>query len=80
MDLALLRNASHPNAARVLVNHFIEQDSQLLYANGWMLPVVKGVAEKANDDARPFADAKLIGPALLEERPAMMDLAKKLYQ
>ena len=45
-----------------------------------MVPVIKGVAEKANDDARPYADAKLMGPALLEERPAMMELAKKLYQ
>jgi iron(III) transport system substrate-binding protein len=80
MELALLKNASHPNAARLFVNHFLDQDSQLLYANGWMLPVVKGVAEKANEEARPFADAKLMGPALLEERPAMMELAKKLYQ
>ena len=80
MELALLKNASHPNAARLFVNHFLDQESQLLYANGWMLPVVKGVAEKANEDAKPFADAKLMGPALLEERPAMMDLAKKLYQ
>lgn len=80
MEFALLRNASHPNAARLFVNHFLDQDSQLLYANGWMLPVVKGVAEKANEEAKPFADAKLMGPALLEERPAMMELAKKLYQ
>ena len=29
---------------------------------------------------KPFANAKLMGPALLEERPAMMELAKKLYQ
>lgn len=80
MELALLKNASHPNAARLFINHFLDQDSQLLYANGWMLPVVKGVAEKANEEAKPFADAKLMGPALLEERPAMMELAKKLYQ
>jgi ABC-type Fe3+ transport system substrate-binding protein len=80
MEFALLRNASHANAARLLVNYFLDQDSQLLYANGWMVPVVKGVAEKANDDARPYAEAKLMGPALLEERPAMMELAKKLYQ
>jgi iron(III) transport system substrate-binding protein len=80
MEFALLRNASHPNAARLLVNYFLEPDSQLLYANGWMLPVVKGVAEKVKEDAKPFADAKLMGPALLAERPAMMELARKLYQ
>ena len=80
MEFALLKNAAHPNAARLLIDYFLDQDSQLLYANGWMLPVVKGVAERANDDAKPFANAKLMGPATLEERPAMMELAKKLYQ
>jgi iron(III) transport system substrate-binding protein len=80
MEFAMLKNAAHPNAARLLIDHFLEQDSQLLYANGWMLPVVEGVADRANDDAKPFANAKLMGPALLEERPAMMELAKKLYQ
>jgi hypothetical protein len=62
------------------MNHFLEQESQLLYANAWMLPVVDGVAEKANDDAKPFANAKLMGTATNDERPAMMELAKKLYQ
>jgi iron(III) transport system substrate-binding protein len=80
MEFALLRNAAHPNAARLFINYFLEQDSQLLYANGWMLPVVAGVAERANDDAKPFANAKLMGAATLEERPSMMELAKKLYQ
>ena len=80
MELAVLKNASHSNAARLFVNHFLDQDSQLLYANGWMLPVVEGVADRANDDAKAFANARLLGPALLEERPAMMELAKKLYQ
>jgi iron(III) transport system substrate-binding protein len=44
-----------------------------------MLPVVKGAAERANPDAQPFANAKLMGIAKLSERPGMMDLAKKLY-
>lgn len=80
MEFALLKNAPHPNAARLLMNHFLEEESQLLYANGWMLPVVSGVADKANADAKPFANAKLMGQPTLEERPAMMELAKKLYQ
>lgn len=80
MEFALLKNAAHPNAARLLINHFLEQSSQLAYANGWMLPVVQGVAEQASDDAKPFANAKLMGAATLEERSAMMELARKLYQ
>ncbi|WP_249151451.1 extracellular solute-binding protein [Bradyrhizobium liaoningense] len=80
MEFALLKNAAHPNAARLLINHFLEVDSQLLYANAWMLPVVKDVAERANDDAKMFANAKLMGMATLAERPSMMELARKLYQ
>ncbi|WP_291703744.1 ABC transporter substrate-binding protein [Bradyrhizobium sp.] len=79
MDLAVLKNAPHPNAARLFIQHFLSMESQLIYANAWMPPVVAGVAERANPDAQPFANAKLIGPAKLAERPSMMALAKKLY-
>lgn len=79
MDFAILKNAPHPNAARLFIQHFLSIESQLIYANAWMLPVVAGVAERANPDAQPFANAKLIGPAKLAERPSMMALAKKLY-
>ena len=80
MEFALLKNAPHPNAARLLINHFLDHQSQLTYANAWMLPVVRDVAEQVQDDAKPFASAKLLGSARLSERPAMMELAKRLYK
>ena len=79
MDFAVLKNSPHPNAARLFIQHFLSMESQLIYANAWMLPVAAGVAEHANADAQPFANAKLMGPAKLAERPSMMALAKKLY-
>lgn len=79
MDFAVLKNAPHPNAARLFIQHFLDVESQLLYANALMLPVVAGAVERANPEAQPFANAKLIGPAKLSERPSMMALAKKLY-
>jgi iron(III) transport system substrate-binding protein len=79
MDLAVLKNSPHPNAGRLFIQHFLSMEAQLIYANAWMPPVVAGVAERANPDAQPFANAKLIGPAKLSERPSMMALAKKLY-
>lgn len=79
MDFAVLKNAPHPNAARLFIQHFLDMDSQLIYANAWMPPVVAGVAERANPDAQPFANAKLLGPAKLSERASMIELAKKLY-
>jgi iron(III) transport system substrate-binding protein len=79
MDLAVLKNSPHPNAAKLFIQHFLSMESQLTYANAWMPPVVAGVAEQANPDAQRFANAKLIGPAKLSERSSMMALAKKLY-
>ena len=79
MDMAMLKSAPHPNAARLFMQHFLSIDSQMLYANAWMLPVVQGAAERADPEARPYANAKLMGPAKLSERADMMALAKKLY-
>jgi ABC-type Fe3+ transport system substrate-binding protein len=79
MDMAMLKSAPHPNAARLFIQHFLSVDSQSLYANAWMLPVVQGAAERADPDAQPYANAKLMGPAKLSERSDMMALAKKLY-
>jgi ABC-type Fe3+ transport system substrate-binding protein len=79
MDMAMLKDAPHPNAARLFMQHFLSVESQLAYANGWMLPVVQAAADQADADAKPFANAKLIGPAQLSERPGMMALARKLY-
>jgi ABC-type Fe3+ transport system substrate-binding protein len=79
MDFALLKSAPHSNAARLFIQHFLNLDSQSLYADAWMLPVVQGAAEHASADAQPYANAKLMGAAKLSERPDMMTLAKKLY-
>jgi iron(III) transport system substrate-binding protein len=79
MDLAMLKSAPHPNAARLFIQHFLSVDSQLKYANAWMLPVVQAAADQADAEAKPFANAKLLGPAKLAERPDMMALARKLY-
>ena len=42
----MLKNAPHPNAARLFMNHYLEADSQLVFANAGYKPVVKGVIEK----------------------------------
>jgi len=79
INFARLKNSPHPNAALLFINHFLEIDQQVQYANAWMTTVVKGVADKANPDARPFVEPKLLGAVTREERTQMMDLAKKIY-
>lgn len=78
---AILKGAPHPNAARVFINHFLELDSQVRYANAWMGTVIKGVAEKLTDaDAKRYADVKLMGEIDYTERDAMLKAAVEIYK
>lgn len=78
---AVLKGAPHPNAARVFINHFLELESQVRYANAWMGTVVKGVAEKLTDpDAKRYANVKLMGEIDYSERDAMLKAAVELYK
>jgi ABC-type Fe3+ transport system substrate-binding protein len=77
---AMLRNAPHPNAARLFMNHFLDLDVQVAYANGWMGPVVRGAIEAANEDAKPYAAAKLMGATPWDQQEAMIALAREVYK
>ena len=78
---AILRGAPHPNAARVLINHFLEPDTQLIYANAWMGTVAEGVADRLTDaDARRFAAAKPMGAIRFEERADMLQKATEMFK
>ncbi|MGF6873564.1 ABC transporter substrate-binding protein [Paraburkholderia sp. MM5477-R1] len=79
--LAILKNAPHPNAARVFVNFLLGTDSQLLCANEAMGPVVKGVLEKVDPSMRPYVDVKKMGeqspdPAVASKA---VDVARQIY-
>jgi ABC-type Fe3+ transport system substrate-binding protein len=76
---AMLKNAPHPNAARVFMNHFLEVDSQLAYANAWMVPVVEGVIEKADPDARRLVSTKLMGATPWDRQQELMELSVKIF-
>lgn len=78
---AIMRGAPHPNAARVFINHFLDLESQLTYANAWMGTVVKGVAEKLTDpDTKRFAQVKLMGEIPYEDRDAMLKAATEIMK
>ena len=79
MDFAILSKAPHPNAARLMINHFLEIEAQVVYANGWMPPTVTGAIERATAEAQPYAGVKLLGTTKPEEREEMGALARKYY-
>ena len=79
-NFALLTDAPHPNAARLLANFLLEPESQLAFANAGLIPVTKGIIEKASDEARPFLNTKLLGAGTYELQSSMMDIASGIYK
>ncbi len=79
-DLAVLKNAPHPNAARLFINHYIGEEAQLMYANGALIPVIEGAAAKAGEAMRGIAGMKLMGTTRPETQEAYYALAKEIYK
>jgi iron(III) transport system substrate-binding protein len=78
---AVLRGAPHPNAARAFINHFLDLDSQLIYANAWMGSVVNGVSERLTEpDAKRFAQIKMLGYITPDIRDAMLQAATEMFK
>jgi iron(III) transport system substrate-binding protein len=79
-ELAILKNAPHPNAARLFVNYFLDRETQLRYANAGYNPAVNGVAGSARKEVREILSTKALGTSVPEERDKMVDLSNKLFK
>jgi iron(III) transport system substrate-binding protein len=79
-DLAVMRNAPHPNAARLFINHFLEIQSQLVWANAGFTPVVRGVVERTNDDVKQMLSTPVMGTTSAERQDEMLALANAIYK
>jgi iron(III) transport system substrate-binding protein len=79
-DLSVLRNAPHPNAARLFINHFLEVQSQLVFANAGFTPTIKGVVELANPAVKALLATKVMGTTVPERQDEMLALAKTIYK
>jgi len=79
-DLTMLKGAPRPNAARLFMNHYLEPESQIVYANAGYNPVIKGVVEKTLEEIRPLLATKALGTTVPERQDAMLKLAKQIYK
>jgi iron(III) transport system substrate-binding protein len=79
-DLTVLKNAPHAHAARLFINHYLEPDSQLVFANAGYSPVVKGVVEKTIEEIRVLLATKALGTTVPERQDAMLELAKQIFK
>jgi iron(III) transport system substrate-binding protein len=79
-DLSVLKNSPRPNAARLFINHFLDVQSQLIYANAGFSPVVKGVVELTNENVKTLLRTKVMGTTVPDRQDEMLALANQIYK
>jgi iron(III) transport system substrate-binding protein len=79
-ELCLLNGAPHPNAARLFMNFYLEEQAQLVYARSGFGVATEVSAEQIPADVRPLVDAKLLGTTDPARQNEMLSLAKEIYK
>ncbi len=79
-DLSVLKNAPNPNAARLFINHMLETQSQLVYANAGFTPTMQGVLDQVNPDVKLFLETKILATTRIDQQEAMLALATEIYK
>ena len=80
LDHGMLKNAPHPNAARLFMNYYISEENQLMVASMGLLSVTKGVQEKVPADKRVMEGAKLMGTIHVETQAKYLALSSEIYK
>jgi iron(III) transport system substrate-binding protein len=79
-DLGLLRNAPHPNAARLFMDFFLSQDAQVICAEEGLITTTSvELPARVAGDVSALRDVKLLGttdPSRIDE---MLKLASGIY-
>lgn len=79
-DLSILKSAPHANAARLFMNHYLEPEQQLVYANAGYAPVIGGVVEKTLPEIRTLLATPAMGTTNPPKQDEMLALAKQIYK
>lgn len=74
-DLGLVKDAPHPNAARLLINFFLSDEAQLIYASSGRRPTVAGLEDRYPENVRRLIDVKLLGTQ--EDAAVRSDMMKR---
>jgi iron(III) transport system substrate-binding protein len=79
-NMAILKNAPHPNAARLLMNFFLSDEAQLIHDSEGMTMVTKTVAPQTNEAANAIRSGHLLGTTDASRQDEMLRLAKEIYK
>jgi iron(III) transport system substrate-binding protein len=78
-DLALLKNAPHPNAARLLMEHYIGRKMQQRFAGLGLLPVISDTLDQVDPAIAELQKSKLLGTTDAKRMDQMLALAREIY-
>lgn len=78
--MGMLKDAAHPNAARLLMNFFIEQEAALVYAKGGFRVPVDVPLDQLDAYAQSVAKAKLMGTTDVKKINGVLAIAKEIYK
>jgi iron(III) transport system substrate-binding protein len=79
-ELALLKHAPHPNAARLLMEHYLHAKTQQSFANLGLLPVTTDALSQVDPAVAGLEKSKLLGTTDPARMNAMLALAKQIYR
>ena len=79
-DMGILKGAPHPNAAKLMIDFYLSEQAQLIYANAGMGAVVNGVSDKVTGDAKSLGIKKYLGTNNPDTINQQMDSAKAIYK
>jgi len=76
----LLKNAPHPNAAKLYIDFLQTREAQLIYAQSGHGYVIDSLEKDIPADVRPISGVKLLGTSDPDKQNEMIDIAKKIYK
>jgi iron(III) transport system substrate-binding protein len=79
-DLALLKSAPHPNAARLLMEHYLDKQMQQSFARLGLLPTTTDALPEVDPAVAKIENSKLLGTTDPERMNAMLALAQQIYR
>jgi len=79
LSLAMLKNAPHPNAARLFMNFYLDDRAQRVFADSGSGTVTGVSSPKLPEDVRALLAADLIGSADPFKLPEMVDIYKAKF-
>ena len=76
---SMIKNAPHPNAARLLIDYMLSREGQGFYAAEGLGSVIDGVDDRAPEALRGLSQ-KLLGTRAMDPEDRMAKLATDIYK